>query len=44
MDDTITYIEKNKIGRFLKNVSMAKYTSYKTGGTATLMVFPRDIR
>ena len=44
MDDTITYIEKNKIGRFLKNVSMAKYTSYKTGGTAKLMVFPRDIR
>jgi UDP-N-acetylmuramate dehydrogenase len=44
MDDTIKYIEKNKIGRFSKNVSMAKCTSYKSGGISKLMVFPKDLR
>ena len=42
MDDLTIFIEKNKIGKILKNVSMAKYTSYKTGGNAKLMVFPKN--
>ena len=42
MDELIKYIEINKIGKFLKNVNMSKYTSYKTGGIAKLMVFPKN--
>ncbi len=44
MNETVEYIEKNKIGKLLKNVSMAKHTSYKTGGIAKLMVYPRNIK
>ena len=30
-------------GKILENVDMKKYTTYKAGGKAKLMVFPKDI-
>ena len=38
-----TFVEHNNIGKCMKNVSLAKYTTYKTGGNAKYMVFPKDI-
>ncbi len=42
MDNVIEFIENNNIGKYLENVSMAKYTTYKTGGIAKLLVYPKD--
>ncbi len=44
MNDVIEFIEKNKIGKVLKDVDMKKYTSYHTGGKAKVMVFPKNER
>ena len=38
-----TFIEQNNIGKCMKNVSLAKYTTYKVGGNAKYMVFPKNI-
>ena len=43
MFDLETFIEQNNIGKCMKNVSLAKYTTYKVGGNAKYMVFPKDI-
>ncbi len=43
MDELITKIEKEDLGKYLKNVSLSKYTSYHVGGPAKMMVFPKDI-
>lgn len=42
MDNMVEFIKSNNIGRYLENVSMAKYTTYKTGGIAKLLVYPKD--
>lgn len=43
MNDVIHKIEKLNIGRIDKNVSLSKYTTYKVGGIASLMVFPKNV-
>ena len=40
--EIIDFIEKNKIGKMLHDVDMKKYTSYRSGGKARLMVFPKN--
>ena len=42
MFDTLDFIEKNSIGKYLTNVSLSKYTTYRTGGNAKIMVFPKN--
>ena len=42
MEELIKFIEKNKIGRILENVEMKKHSTYRAGGKARLMVFPKD--
>ncbi len=39
----IKSIEKLKIGKVEKNVSLKKYTTYKAGGTAKVIVSPKNI-
>lgn len=43
MREIINEIKINNIGRIEENVSLKKYTTYKTGGKARLIVYPRDI-
>lgn len=42
MQDIIEYITKDNIGKYEENVSMAKYTTYKVGGNAKLVVYPKN--
>ena len=42
MIDVIKFIEDNDIGKYQENVSMAKHTTYRVGGTAKVMVYPKD--
>lgn len=42
MDNVVKFIEDNSIGRYLENVSMSKYTTYKVGGIAKVIVYPKD--
>lgn len=41
MKKIISFIKKNKIGNIKENVSLSKYTTYKVGGIAKVMVFPK---
>lgn len=43
MKEIISFIKKNNIGTLLKNVSLKKYTSYKIGGIAKIMVYPKNV-
>lgn len=39
----IEEVKKLKCGEIIENVDMSKYTTYKAGGLARLMVFPKNI-
>lgn len=39
----IKELEKNKIGKIEKNVSLKKYTTFKVGGRANLIVTPKNV-
>lgn len=43
MTDIINKIEKNDIGKVFKNVSLSKYTTYKVGGKAMGIVYPKNV-
>lgn len=43
MNDVIKKIEKDEIGKYIENISLSKYTTYKVGGIAKLVVFPKNI-
>lgn len=43
MKNIITEIRKNKIGEYLENVPMSKYTTYRVGGIASLIVYPANV-
>ena len=43
MKEIISFIKKNNIGTLLKDVSLKKYTSYKIGGIAKIMVYPKNV-
>lgn len=40
MKNVISEIKKYKIGDYLENIPMAKYTTYRIGGEAALIVYP----
>ena len=42
MKNIISEIRKHKIGDYLENIPMAKYTTYRVGGEAALIVYPDD--
>lgn len=42
MIDVVKFIEENDIGKYLENVSMSKHTTYRVGGIAKVMVYPKD--
>lgn len=42
MSSIVDFIETNNIGKYLENVDLSKYTTYKVGGIARLMVYPKD--
>ena len=44
MKKTINFIKKEKIGLFKENVSIKTLTSYKVGGEAKLVVYPKDYK
>lgn len=43
MDTLIEKIKKLDIGKIEENVSLKKYTTYKTGGTARIIVYPETV-
>ncbi len=44
MDELIKLIKKNNIGKYLEDASLANFTSYKVGGVAKLIVYPKDVK
>ena len=42
MKKIIEFIKKNKIGNIKENVSLKNFTTYKVGGIAKVMVYPKD--
>lgn len=43
MKEIINFIKKNSIGSVKKNVRLSSCTSYKVGGEAALMVYPKNV-
>ena len=43
MKELIELIEKEHLGSYKENVSFKNLTTYKTGGTARLVVYPDDV-
>lgn len=43
MKELIKEIYKSKIGKVEKNIQLKRYTTYKAGGTAKLLVIPKSI-
>lgn len=44
MDNIKKIVKEKAIGKLLENVSLKEYTTYKVGGTARYMVFPKTSR
>ena len=42
MKELIELLEKSNLGKIEKNVKLSKYTTYKTGGTAKVIVYPKN--
>ena len=42
MKEIVSFIKKNNIGYFKQNVSLSDYTTYKVGGKAKVIVYPKD--
>ena len=43
MKEIIKQIKKNKIGKYLEQVDMSKYTTYRIGGKVSLFVYPENV-
>lgn len=43
MKEVIEKIKRLGIGKIEENISLSKYTTYKTGGIASCIVYPKDI-
>lgn len=43
MKDAIVEIEKNNIGKLEKDVFLSKYTTYKVGGLARCVIYPKNV-
>lgn len=44
MEKLIEEIRKGTFGRFIENASLKKFTSYKVGGQAKVIVYPKDTK
>ena len=44
MNKVVEFIEENEIGKYLENVKMSNYTTYRVGGIARILVYPKDIK
>ena len=42
MNKHIKFIKENDIGKYLEKQSLSEYTTYKVGGEASLIVYPKD--
>lgn len=42
MDEIIKFIEKNNIGKYLENENLSKHTTYRVGGPAKVLVYPKN--
>jgi len=42
MSSVLKFIKDNDIGKYLENVSLKKFTTYKVGGDAKIIVYPKD--
>lgn len=42
MDSIVVFIKDNNIGKYFENVSLSKYTTYKVGGVAKVIVYPKN--
>ena len=42
MNKHIKFIKENDIGKYLEKQSLSEYTTYKVGGKASLIVYPKD--
>ena len=42
MNNIVEYIDKNAIGKYVENVSLSKFTTYKVGGIAKIIVYPKN--
>lgn len=43
MKEIINFIKKNSVGQYKQNVNLKNYTTYKVGGTARIMVYPKNV-
>ena len=43
MEEIINEIITKKIGEVIRDASLAKYTTYRVGGTASILVYPKNI-
>ena len=43
MNELIDLVKEREIGKILENVSMKKYTTYRVGGNARLMIYPKNV-
>ena len=43
MDEFLNEIEKENIGRIEYDVSLAKYTTYRVGGKACAIFYPKNV-
>ena len=43
MKNIIEQIKKENIGKLEENISLDKYTTYKVGGNARLIVYPKNV-
>ena len=44
MNEFIDLIKEREIGKCLENVSLKNFTSYKVGGKARCIVYPKDTK
>jgi len=42
MENVVEFIKENRIGKYMENVSLSNYTSYRVGGCSRLMVLPKN--
>ena len=43
MKDVIKYIKDNNIGKHKENINLSHYTTYKVGGLASILVYPKNV-
>ena len=43
LNNLISFIENKDIGQYKENYSFKKLTSYRTGGDARLVLYPKDV-